>query len=107
MRRPRPASAQYRTDPGHRMGASASSWAPPKVGERVRMRARKTEIVGILERWDDDSDTQIAFVEGWATVRLDDRSTRVFRRTGGLGVGGWTAQAKTLRNAGDFRTEAI
>jgi hypothetical protein len=79
----------------------------PEIGDRVRMRARKTEIVGILERWEDDSDEYIANVDGWATIRLEDRSTRVFRRSGGTGYGAWSAQAKTLRNAGDFRIEVL
>ena len=74
-------------------------------GDWVRMFNRKVSIEGMLEEWHDDSDEQLANVEGWAKVRIEDGSTRVFRRAGGLGIGGWSGIAKNLGNAGRFRIE--
>lgn len=87
--------------------APYDAWKSIRVGQRVRFFRKSFELVGALEHWEDDSDTQIANVEGWASIRLDDGSTRTLARSGGMGPGGWRFTAKTLRNKGDFRVEKV
>ena len=88
-------------------GAPRDAWRSIRTGQRVRFFRKSFELVGVLERWEDDSETQIANVEGWASVRLDDGSTRTLRRSGGMGPGGWQPTAKSLRNTGDLRVERL